>query len=131
MLIGYLLCLGFLTSSKAWRPRHRGWRPPHRGAFAPAPAHPETGSRLTEGDIALGSSRNRKGTGSRVFGSGPTLNSFRRDSADLWPRGGVPYRIDEDEFRGIWEPVFLDSHIRNITISLEKIEAGVPCIEFQ
>ena len=114
MLNRYLLCLGFLTSSGAWRP-------PHRGAFAPVPADNGTaGDLLSEGDIA-----------SHTFGSSLTLDSFRADEAALWPGGKVRYRIAEDEWKGVWEPVFRDDQIENISISLRKIEEGVPCIDFE
>ena len=116
MIIGFLLCFGFLTACTATTTT---WRPPHRGAFAPIPVDNET-SQLSEGDIAP-----------NPIGSGSTLNSFRNDSAALWPRGRVPYRIDEDEWAGVREPVFLDVQIQNINISLQKIEAAVPCIDFE
>ena len=118
MIIGYLLCLGFLTACRATTTTR--WRPPYRGAFAPVPADSETDSQLSEGDIAP-----------KSLGSGSTLNYYLSDSASLWSRGRVPWRIEEYEWKGIWEPVFLDEAIQNISISLEKIKAGVPCIDFE
>ena len=133
MIIGFLLCLGFFTACRATTTTTTAttttttttsttttkWRPPYRGAFAPVPVDNDT-SQFLEGDIAP-----------NPIGSGSTLNSFRNDSAALWSQGRVPWRIDEDEWKGIWEPVFLDEAIENITNSLRKIEAGVPCIDFE
>ena len=39
--------------------------------------------------------------------------------------------IATDEWEGVVEPVFLDSQIENITIALQKITDGVPCIHFR
>ena len=114
MIIGCLLCLGFLSASC------RGPRPPHRGAFAPVPPDWDT-SHLIEGDIAL----------HNPLGSELDLNSFLKAKTALWPKGRIPYRIDEDEWDGNVEPVFLDSQIENITQALRKIETGVPCIDFE
>ena len=122
MIIGYLICLGFLTACRATTaPTNTTtrWRPPHRGAFAPVPADSGT-SPLSEGDIAP-----------KPRGSGSTLSSYLADKAALWPYGRVRYRIDEDVWEGKWDPVFSDDQIQNISISLQKIEAGVPCIDFR
>ena len=76
---------------------------------------------LIEGDIALPPHHH-----------GTALHAFLRRKLSLWPHGRIPYRIDEEDYDygfGI-EPVFLDSQILNITIALQKIEAGVPCIKF-
>ena len=115
MIIGCLLCLGFLSASC------RGPRPPRRGAFAPIPSDSDT-SYLIEGDIALLP---------HPLGSEAALTSFVKDKTSLWPKGRIPYRIDEDEWDGTVEPVFLDSQIENITQALRKIETGVPCIDFK
>ena len=115
MIIRCLFCLGFLSAAC------RGSRPPRRGAFAPVPPDSDT-SHLIEGDIALLP---------HPLGSESALNSFLRAKKALWPRGRIPYRIDEDEWAGIVEPVFLDSQIENITQALRKIETGVPCIDFE
>ena len=101
MLPGSLLCLGFLTACRASRP-------PRRGAFAPVPPESDT-PHLIEGDIALLP---------HPLGSESALNSFRKDETAIWPRGRIPYRIDEYECDGIVEPVFLDSQIEN------KMELG-------
>ena len=45
--------------------------------------------------------------------------------------GIVHYRIEEDEYEGVVEPVFTDAQIANITTALEQIETEVPCIEFR
>ena len=119
MIIDYLLFLVFLTGCGAATSRQK-WRPPHRGASAPVPAGNGTDSHLWEGDIAQ-----------RPLGSGSSLNSYRVDNtSSLWLKGRVPYRIAEYEWDGITDPVFLDADIEKIHISLKKIEAGVPCIDF-
>ena len=114
MIICFLLCLGFLATS-------RGSRPPRRGAFAPVPPDSET-PLIVEGDIALAP---------HPLGSDAALHTFLKAKTALWPRGRIPYRIDEYEWDGTVEPVFLDSQIENITQALQKIEAGVPCIDFK
>ena len=115
MIIGCLLCLGFLSASC------KGSRPTRRGAFAPVPPDSDT-SHLIEGDIALLP---------HPLGSEEALNSFLKAETALWPKGRISYRIDEDEWDGIVDPVFLDSQIENITQALRKIENGVPCIDFE
>ena len=115
MISGLLSCLWILTSCGASRP-------PRRGSFAAAQLDSHNSS-LVEGDIALPPN---------PHGSGSALNAFLKDRKALWPRGRVPYRIDTDEWdEGIVEPVFLDSQIENITQALQKIESGVPCIDFK
>ena len=99
----------------------RATRPSQRGDFAPVPTV-DYASHLIEGDIALPP---------HPLGSEAALNSFLKAKKSLWPRGRVHYRIEEDEWNGIMEPVFLDSQIANITLALRKIEAGVPCINFK
>ena len=114
MIVGYLLLGVFATC--------RASRPPRRGSFAPAPEIDSDTPLMVEGDIAVTE---------RSLGSGTTMNAFRTAQDSLWPRGVVPYRIDTDEWQGLVEPVFLDSQIENITRALQKIEKGVPCIEFR
>ena len=115
-MIGYLFCLWVFTACRASRP-------PRRGAFAPVVQGDSDTLRLIEGDIALPPNLHRTGS---------ALNTFLRSTRALWPRGRVPYRIDQDEWEvGIKEPVFLDSQIENITQALRKIETGVPCIDFK
>ena len=114
MIIGYFL-LGVFAIS-------RGSHLPQRGAFAPTPEINSDLPFMVEGDIAVTE---------RSLGSGIAMNAFRTAQDSLWPRGVVPYRIDTDEWEGLVEPVFLDSQIENITQALQKIENGVPCIEFR
>jgi len=114
MIIGFLL-LGVVALCGASRP-------PRRGAFAPVPEITSATPFIIEGDIAVTE---------RSVGFGPTTNSLRAAQDLLWPRGIVPYRIDTEEWEGVIEPVFLDSQIENITQALQKIEHGVPCIEFR
>ena len=65
------------------------------------------------------------------LGSESALNSFLKAKTALWLKGRIRYRIDEDEWDGTVEPVFLDSQIENITQALRKIETGVLCIDFE
>ena len=114
MIVGHILLGVFALCGAS--------RPPRRGAFAPAPEiNPDT-PLIIEGDIAVTE---------RSLGSETTMNIFRTVQDSLWPRGVVPYRIDTEEWQGILEPVFLDTQIDNITQALQKIENGVPCIEFR
>ena len=115
MILGCLLCLWFFTASC------KGSRPPRRGAFAPVPPDFDT-SHLIEGDIALLP---------HPLGPVSALNSFLKAKTALWPKGRIPFHIDEDEWDGNVKPVFLDSQIENITQALRKIETGVPCIDFE
>ena len=115
MLLCYLICFWILAPCK-------GSRPPNRGSFA----SPEPGvdtPNLIEGDIALPPN---------VQGSSSALNTFLKSKKALWPRARVPYRIETYEWEeGLVEPVFLDSQIENITLALQRIETGVPCIDFK
>ena len=43
----------------------------------------------------------------------------------------MPYRIEEIEWKGVMEPIFLDNQIGNITLALGKIMTDVPCLKFQ
>ena len=113
MIIGYFLLGVFATCG--------GSRLPRRGAFSPTPSFSDLPF-IVEGDIAVTE---------RSLGSGIALNAFHTAQDSLWPRGVVPYRIDTDEWEGLVEPVFLDSQIENITQALQKIQNGVPCIEFR
>ena len=97
------------------------FRPPRRGTFAPVQDDSDT-PHLIEGDIALPPS---------LHLSGSALNSFLKATTSLWPFGRVPYRIDTEQWGGVVEPVFLDDQIENITQALQKIETGVPCIDFR
>ena len=114
MIVGYLLLGVFATCGNS--------RPPRRGAFAATPDINLDTPHVVEGDIAVTE---------RDLGSGSVMNIFRTAQNSLWPRGIVPYRIDTDEWDGLVEPVFLDSQIENITQALQKIQNGVPCIEFR
>ena len=116
MIVRHLISLGVFAVCAATRP-------PHRGGFAPVPNSSDTTLRLIEGDIALPPN---------LDGSTLALNTFLKSTKALWPRGRVPFRIDTEEWEvGVVEPVFLDSQIKNITIALQKIETGVPCIDFK
>ena len=85
------------------------------GAEAPVTA-------LVEGDIAVPETH---------LNSGKALDAFLTETAALWPRGYVPYRIDTFEWAGVVEPIFLDDQIDNITLALGKIMTDVPCLKFQ
>ena len=43
-------------------------------------------------------------------------------------KGIVHYRIEEDEYEGVVEPVFSDAQIANITEALQQIETGGPAL---
>ena len=92
-----------------------------RGEFAPA--QDKISPNLMQGDIAV--PVNNTGTGE------VPLYGFVTDQKALWMTGIVPYRIDEDEYEGIWEPVFTDDQIANITTALGQINSEVPCIRFR
>ena len=89
-----------------------------RGTFVP----PETTPSLVEGDIAVPETH---------LGTGLALDAFLTKPSALWPRGFVPYRIENFEWNGEVEPIFLDDQIGNITQSLSKIMTDVPCFKFQ
>ena len=114
MIVVYLVFLWVFAACRAFRP-------PRRGTFAPIQDDSNT-PHLIEGDIALP-------TGLHMSGS--VLNSFLKPTTSLWPRGRVPYRIEMEEWGGVMEPIFLDDQIENITQALQKIETGVPCIDFR
>ena len=51
----------------------------------------------------------------------------------MWPGGVVPYTIDTaiSYESGLLEPVFSDGQIENITLALQTITDGVPCVHFR
>ena len=75
---------------------------------------------IVEGDIAVTE---------RSAGSGTALNAFRTSQDSVWPDGIVRYRFDVDQWDGT--PVFFEAQRDNISLALQKIEGGVPCIEFR
>ena len=110
-----------------------GYSPPRRGAFAPAPEINLDMPLIVEGDIAVTESS---------LGSG--MGAIRMSQSSLWPEGVVPYTIATALFftgtgRGgsqerpgsLFQPVFLESQIENITQALRKIENDLPCIKFR
>ena len=42
----------------------------------------------------------------------------------------MPYSIEEIEWKGVMEPIFLDNHIDNISLDLGNIMMDVPCLKF-
>ena len=92
-----------------------------RGEFAPATD--TISPNLVQGDIAVPVSQ----TGADE----DALDAFVTDQKALWMNGIVRYRIEEDEYEGVVEPVFSDNQITNITTALDQIETEVPCIEFR
>ena len=92
-----------------------------RGEFAPA--QDTISPNLVQGDIAV--PVNNTGADEDA------LYAFVTDQKALWNKGIIHYRIDEDEYEGIWEPVFTDAQIANITTSLGQIETEVPCLRFR
>ena len=113
-LVGFF---GLVRSDPAKVGRKSGLQ---RGEFAPA--QDTISSNLVQGDIAV--PVNRTGADDVMYG-------FVTDQKALWNKGIIPYRIEEDEYEGNWEPVFTDAQIANITTSLGQIEAEVPCIRFR
>ena len=63
--------------------------------------------------------------------SGKALDAFLTEETSLWPRGNVPYRIEEIRWRGVMEPIFLDDQVDNISLALGNIMMNVPCLKFQ
>ena len=96
------------------------FQPPSRGSFAPPEQN--SSSNLVEGDIAVPESHT---------GTGVAAAAFLKEKAKLWLRGFVPYRFETFEWDGVTEPVFLESQMANITLALDKIMLGVPCIKFR
>ena len=94
-----------------------------RGEFASA--QDTLSPNLKQGDIAVPASQ----AGSEE--DKDTFDSFVTDQRALWMTGIVHYRIEEDEYEGVVEPVFADDQIGNITKALDQIETEVPCIEFR
>ena len=92
-----------------------------RGEFAPA--EDTVSPNLMQGDIAV--------PVSHIGADEDALDAFVIDQKALWMTGIVRYRIEEDEYEGVVEPVFTEDQIANITKALEQIETEVPCIEFR
>ena len=92
-----------------------------RGEFAPA--QDTISPNLMQGDIAI--------PVSHIGADEDALDAFVIDQKALWMTGIVRYRIEEDEYEGVVEPVFTEDQIANITKALEQIETEVPCIEFR
>ena len=105
--------------------RQKIWFP--TGGICPGyPGHgklPSVTPNLTQGDIAV--------PVSHIGTDEDALDAFVTDQKALWMTGIVHYRIEEDEYEGVVEPVFSDAQIANITDALQQIETGVPCIEFR
>ena len=92
-----------------------------RGEFSPA--QNASSPNLVQGDIAV--PVNQTGADEDV------QYAFVTDQKALWMNGIVHYRIEEDEYEGVVEPVFSDNQITNITTALDQIQTEVPCIEFR
>ena len=92
-----------------------------RGEFTPA--QDTISPNLMQGDIAV--------PVSHIGADEDALDAFVIDQKALWMTGIVRYRIEEDEYEGVVEPVFTEDQIANITKALEQIETEVPCIEFR
>ena len=92
-----------------------------RGEFASA--QDTISPNLMQGDIAV--------PVSQIGADEDALEAFVIDQKALWMTGIVRYRIAEDEYEGVVEPVFTEDQIANITKALEQIETEVPCIEFR
>ena len=118
MIVGYLLLGVFASCGYSRPPRQGDSRPPRPGA--PAPDITLDTPLIVEGDIAVTV---------RSVGSGLALNAFRTSKDSVWPDGIVRYRFDVDP----WDKthVFFKAQRDNISLALQKIENGVPCIEFR
>ena len=92
-----------------------------RGEFAPA--QNASSPNLVQGDIAV--------PVSHIGADEDVQYAFVTDQKALWMTGVVHYRIEEDEYEGVVEPVYTEAQIANITTALEQIETEVPCIEFR
>ena len=77
-----------------------------RGEFAQA-TQDSISSNLIQGDLAV--------PVSHIGADEDALDSFVTDQKALWMKGIVHYRIEEDEYEGVVEPVFTDAQIANIT----------------
>ena len=110
MIVGYLL-LGVFAISGDSRPSQ---------PVAPVPNINLDTTLIVEGDIAVTE---------RSAGSGTALNAFRTAQESVWPDGIVRYRFDVNQWDGT--PVFFEAQRDNISLALQKIEGGVPCIEFR
>ena len=117
-IIWLLGCVGLVGSNPSRVGKKSGLQ---RGEFAPA--KDTISPNFIQGDIAVPVSH----TGADE----DALYAFVTDQKALWMTGVVPYRIEEDEYDGDWEPIFTDAQIANITTALEQIETEVPCIEFR
>ena len=119
MYIIWLLGLVGLAGSNPSRVGKKSGFP--RGEFAPA--QDTVSPNLMQGDIAV--------PVSHIGADEDALDAFVIDQKALWMTGIVRYRIEEDEYEGVVEPVFTEDQIANITKALEQIETEVPCIEFR
>ena len=117
-IIWLLGCFGLVGANPSRVGKKSGLQ---RGEFAP----PEDtiSPNLMQGDIAV--------PVSHIGADEDTFDAFVNDQKALWMNGIVRYRIEEDEYEGVVEPVFSDAQIANITTALEQIETEVPCIEFR
>ena len=118
MIVGYLLLGVFASCGNSSPPRQGDSQPPQPGA--PASNITLDTPLIVEGDIAVTV---------RSVGSGLALNAFRMSQDSVWPNGIVPYRFDVD----LWfdTQVFFKDQRDNISLALQMIENGVPCIEFR
>ena len=117
-IIWLLVFVGLVGSNPSRVGRKSGFP---RGEFAPV--QDTISPNLVQGDIAVPVSQ----TGADE----DVLITFITDQKALWMIGIVRYRIEEDEYEGVVEPVFSDAQIANITTALEQIETEVPCVEFR
>ena len=92
-----------------------------RGEFTPA--QDTISPNLIQGDIAV--------PVSQIHANEAALDALVTEEKALWMTGIVRYRIEEDDYEGVVEPVFTDAQIANITEALQQIETKVPCIEFR
>ena len=78
---------------------------------------------LIQGDIAVAEEDHH--------GTGEELSAFLSKPSALWPQGSIYFRIEEDEWEGVVEPIFTVEQVKNISEAHKRIMEAVPCIKFK
>ena len=63
--------------------------------------------------------------------TGEDLSAFLKNPSALWPSAIVNYRLGEDEWDGVYYPLFMADQVKNITEAHKRIMEAVPCIRFR
>ena len=77
---------------------------------------------LIQGDIAVPEEHRA---------TGEDLSAFLSKPSALWPSAIVYYRLGEDEWEGVYYPLFMADQVKNITEAHKRIMEAVPCIRFK